>query len=129
MPQLEDTLVRWILSQGLDKFDASMLPNELKEKVFSSAARAFFRKGDFSNAIKSLSYIDNKQLLVDFGDNLMQLNKFREATFAYIYSGHKEKIEHGASLCIKAGEFNLALKAYEASGNTEMVNFIKKNSD
>lgn len=127
MPQLDSTLARWIVRQGIDSFDSSMLSGDMKKDVFTKAGMMLFRQNNYKEAVRCLKIADNKEALCELGDELMKLNRFREATLAFIPTQDKERLDKAAALCAKEGEYELALEAYKASGNTEMASFISQN--
>jgi len=127
MLQLEDTLARWIVKGGIDCFDSSMLSGEMKKRVFTTAGLLFFRQNNYREAVKCLCVAGNKEVLCELGDELMKINRFREATLAFIPTKDKERLDKVAAICAKEGEYQLALEAYKASNNMEMVSFISKN--
>ena len=127
MPQLDDTLARWIVREGIDNFDSSMLSGEMKKGVFTTAGLLFFRQNNYKNAVRCLCIAGNKEALCELGDKLMEINRFREATLAFIPTKDKERLDKVAVICAKEGEYKLALEAYKAANNVEMVSFISKN--
>ncbi|MBU2590053.1 MAG: hypothetical protein KKA65_03895 [Nanoarchaeota archaeon] len=127
MSQLDSTLARWIVKEGVNSFDASMLSEQMRKEVFTSAGLLFFRQNNYRDAISCLQIAGNKEVLCELGDELMEINRFREAALAYIPTKDKKRLDKVAAICAKEGEYKLALEAYKASGNIEMASFINKN--
>jgi len=128
MSQVVNTLARWIVKNGMACFDRSMLSDEMNSRILSEAGAMFFNLGKIAEAIDAFSIANNNAMLLWAGDKLMDANRFREAAKAYIPTKDREKLDKAASVCMQAGDYKLALQAYEASGNIEMANFVRNNA-
>ena len=57
----------------------------------------------------------------------MAQNKGELAALCFIPTGDKERLNNAAILCLKAMNYRLAAKVYEAAGEIEMAEFLEKN--
>ncbi len=121
------TLAAKIVDKGLDSMDFSMLPESLKFEILTVTGELFFKRNNVRDTVRSFVIARNMDRLAELGESLFVQGRFEDAAMFFIPTGSKKALEKVGFKCAEAGNFGLALKAFEASGDRQMVEFLRKN--
>ena len=124
---MEHPIVAKILKEGINSIDLSMLDDNKEKKILNYIGERLYRLNKIPDAVVILEKARNFEKLKDFGDQLLMQNKIELATFCFLPTGDKERLEKAAELCIQIENYKLAAKAYEVAGNKSLTEFLKKN--
>ena len=104
-----------------------MLDEDNGKRILVYVGEKLYKLNKISEAVTILEKAMEFERLKEMGDELMAQNKAGLAALCFIPTKDKERLNNVAVLCMKAMNFELAAKAYEAAGNLEMANFLKNN--
>lgn len=124
---MEHPIVAKILKNGIGSVDLSMLDDNNEKRILNYVGEKLYRLNKIPEAAVILEKAGNFEKLKEFGDQLLMQNKAELAALFFIPTRDKERLEKAAELCIKAMNYKLAAKAYEAAGNKDLAEFLKKN--
>lgn len=121
------TLAAKIVDKGLDNMDFSMLPESLKFEILTVTGELFFKRNNVRDTVRSFVIARNMGRLAEIGGLLLAQNRFEDAAMFFIPTGNRKALEEAGFKCAEAGNYNLALKAFEASGNIRFAEFLRAN--
>lgn len=121
------TLATKIVDKGLDNMDFSMLPESLKFDILTVTGELFFKKNNIRDTVKSFVIARNMDRLAELGELLLAQNRFEDAALFFIPTGNKKFLEKAGFKCAEAGNYGLALKCFEASGDVRLAEFLRAN--
>jgi|SRR3989344_496683 len=124
---MEHPIVAKILKGGINSVDLSMLDGEKGKRVLDYVSERLYKLNKIAEAVEILRRADGFEKLKKMGDELMAQNKGELAALCFIPTGDKERLNNAAILCLKAMNYRLAAKVYEAAGEIEMAEFLEKN--
>lgn len=124
---MEHPIVAKILKEGISSVDLSMLDKTRENKILNYLGERLYKLNKVSEAAIILEKAGNFETLTEMGDELLVQSKAELAALCFIPTKDKERLNNVAILCMKAMNFELAAKSYEAAGNLEMANFLKNN--
>ncbi len=121
------TLASKIVSKGLDNMDFSMLPPPIKFEILTMTGELFFKQGNLKESLRAFLIAPNIDRLFELGDWLLMQGRFEEAAHFFVPTGHKKVLDKVGFRCAEAGNYELAFKCFESSGNLPMAEFIYLN--
>ncbi len=121
------TLAAKIVEKGLDNMSFSMLPEVLKFDILTVTGELFFKQNNLRDAVRSFVIARNMDKLAEFGGMLLLQNRFEEAANFFIPTGRKKELEIVGFKCAEGGNYDLALRAFEASGDMRLAGFLREN--
>lgn len=124
---MEHPIVAKILKNGIGSVDLSMLDDNNKKRILNCVGEILYKLNKVPEAVIILEKAESFEKLKEFGDQLLIQNKPELAALCFIPTMDKERLEKAAGLCIKAMNYRLAARAYEAAGNGDLAEFLKKN--
>lgn len=124
---MEHPIVEKILKDGIASVNLSMLDEVARKKILSDAGEKFYRQSKFVEAIEIMAKANDIEKLLKLGDLFLSENKIELATFCFIPTKDKQRLNDVAVSLIKSKNYRLAAKAYEAADNSQMASFIMRN--
>src|SRR3989338_606722 len=124
---MEHPIVEKILKDGLSSVNLSMLDEAARKRILSDVSEKLYKQNKFIEAIDIMAKAGNLERLTKLGDLFLAESKTELATLCFIPTKDKQRLNNAAVLCIKAGSYNLAAKAYEAAESAQMASFIRQN--
>ncbi len=124
---MEHPVVAKILKEGINSVDLSMLEDGKEKEILNYVGERLYKLNKIPDAVEILKKAKNLERLKEMGDELMMQSRIEVATLCFIPTKDKDRLNKAAALCIKVMNYQLAAKAYEAAGNTEMVEFLERN--
>ena len=124
---MEHPIVEKILKEGINSVNLSMLDENSRSRILSDVGEKLWKQNKFAEAIEIMAKANEIEKLKRLGDSFLAENKVELATLCFMPTKDKEKLNNAAVLCIKAKNYKLAAKAYEAADNRQMADFIQEN--
>ena len=124
---MEHPIVEKILSQGINSVNLSMLDEQARKKILSDVADKLYKQNKIIEAIEIMAKANDFEKLIKLGDLFLAESKAELAALCFIPAKDKQRLNNAAVLCIKAKNYKLAAKAYEAADNSQMAAFIQQN--
>src|SRR3989338_4138829 len=121
------TLAAKIVSKGLDNMDFSMLPPQVKFEILTLTGELFFKRNMINDALRAFMIASNMDRLLELGNWLLLQGRFEDAARFFMQTGHKKLLEKVGFKCAEAGNYELAFKCFEASGNLSLAEFMYVN--
>jgi len=124
---MDHPIVEKILKDGIDSVNLSMLDEEARKRILSDVGERLYKQNKFVEAIGIMEKANDTDRLTKLGDFFLAESKAELATLCFIPTKDKQRLNNAAVLCIKAKNYKLAARAYEAADNTQMSSFIRQN--
>ena len=124
---MEHPIVEKILKEGIDSVNLSMLDESSRKKILSDVSDKLYKQNKIIEAIEIMTKANELDKLVKLGDLFLAENKGELAALCFIPTKDKQRLNNAAVQCIKAKNYKLAAKAYEAADNSQMATFIMQN--
>ena len=124
---MEHPIVEKILKQGINSVNLDMLDENARKKILSDVSEKLHKQGKFAEAIEIMAKSNEVEKLTKLGDAYLSEGKSELAALCYIPTKDKQRLNNVAVLCIKAKNYRLAAKAYDAADNRQMASFIQEN--
>ena len=124
---MEHPIVEKILKQGINSVNLDMLDENARKKILVDVGEKLHKQGKFVEAIEIMTRANDFEKLTKLGDGYVAEGKPELAALCYIPTKDKQRLNNAAVLCIKAKNYKLAAKAYDAADNRQMASFIQEN--
>ena len=124
---MDNPIVEKILKQGIASVNLSMLDDTSRKKILGDVGDKLYKQGKFPEAVEMLAKAGDFEKLKALGSMFLKESKGELAAICLIPTKERQELNEAAVLCIQAKNYKLASKAYEAAGNAQMAQFIKKN--
>ena len=124
---MEHPIVEKILKQGINSVNLDMLDEDARKKILSDVGEKLHKQGKFVEAIEIMAKASDIDKLTSLGDAYLAEGKSEMAALCYIPTKDKQRLNSVAVLCIKAKNYRLAARAYDAADNRQMASFIQEN--
>ena len=124
---MEHPIVEKIMKEGITSVNLSMLDESARKKILSDVGEKLYKQGEFIKAIEIMAKANETEKLTKLGDAFSSEGKTELAALCFIPTKDKQRLNNAAVLCIKAKNYLLAAKAYEAADNRQMASFIREN--
>ena len=124
---MDNPIVEKILKHGINSVNLAMLDVNARKIILSDAGEKLFRENRFKEAIEIMEKAGEIEKLGKLGDSFLNEGKTDLATFCFIPTKDKQRLNDAALQCIKSKNYKLAAKAYEAADNAQMASFILQN--
>ena len=124
---MENPIVEKILKEGIDSVNLSMLDDNARKRIMGIVGEKLYKQNKFLEAIEIMTMANDIEGLLRLGDSFLSEGRAELATSCFMPTKDKQRLNNAALLCIKAKNYALAAKAYEAADNKEMASFINEN--
>lgn len=117
-------IVKLIMAKGVENVQ---VPENIKFQVLTEAGSLLFKEGRHEEAGKALAKANNIQELLAAGDWLSQQGRFKDASYFYVYSQDRKRMESCAHACMNQGCPKEAKNLFMALENQNMLVFLQEN--
>ncbi len=124
---MEHPIVEKILKEGMNSVNLSMLDEATRKNILSNVGEKLWKQNRIPEAVEIMAQAGELDKLRRLGDDFVSEAKPDLAALCYLPTKDKDRLSNAAVMCIKAKNYRLAAKAYEAAGNSNMAEFIQKN--
>lgn len=124
---MANPIVKKIIKEGVDSVKLSMLDEGTKKKILADVGEKLCKQNRFTEAIEIMTKAGDVDKLKELGDDFLTENRAELAALCFIPTKDKERLSNAAALCANSGNYELAMKAYEAAGELDMASLIQKN--
>ena len=124
---MENPIVEKIMKEGVNSVNLTMLDGASRKKILLDVANKLYKQNKVVESIKIMSISGFTEELIKMGDDFMHYKKYEYAALCFIPTKDKARLNEAGVNLIKDKNYNLAAEAYEAAGNFQMAEFIKKN--
>lgn len=124
---MEHPIVEKIMKEGINSVNLSMLDESARKKILGDVAEKLYKQNKIIEAIEIMEKAGDFEKLTKLGDLFLAESKAELAALCFIPAKDKQRLNNAAVACIKAKNYKLAAKAYEAADNSQMANFIMQN--
>ena len=124
---MDHPIVEKILKEGIKSVNLSMLDEKSRKRILTDVGEKLYKQGKLIEAIDILEKAGDTERLTKLGDLFLSENKSELAALCFIPVKDGQSLNDVAVNCIELKNYKLAAAAYDAAGNRQMADFIRKN--